>query len=58
MKQRNPTTEEMEDLVKIGNEFWKEFAELCRRNISKMPEETENFTITYLQDLTSIWGTI
>jgi hypothetical protein len=43
-------------LVERGNEFWREFSELCNRYIAAAPEHLRDEYIEYLGEKTSIWG--
>ncbi len=57
MKQRIELTEdEHENLLKIGDDFYEAFLELCAEHIVRMPRELEDITMMYLGEKTSIYS--
>ena len=55
-QRRSLTEEAHEQLVEVGNFFYEELGKLTAAALAKMPEEYEDITLAYLQDLASLYG--
>jgi hypothetical protein len=50
------TDKEHARLVRVGDEFWLEFSELCEKYIRKAPSHLRQHYIVFLGEKTSIYG--